>query len=271
MIGRDIGNIFSDKSYECEEHILFEARKLCRRKKFNNISFELRKGEILGFSGLVGAGRTEIMRAIFGLDRLDSGEIYINGKKATISNSADAIRNGITFVSEDRRLESIIQGFSITKNISILLLKALRTKLGFIDRRKEKTLAEKAIKDLSIRASSTNELAMNLSGGNQQKTAVAKCLSFSPTIMILDEPTKGIDVGAKKEIHSLIKELAHSGVGILLVSSELPEIIGMCHRAVVVRDGEITKILEGEKITEENLLRSAVKTSIGLASKKDQT
>lgn len=261
MIGRDIGNIFTEKNYDCEDKKVFETRNLSRGKKFKNISFELRRGEILGFCGLVGAGRTEIMRAIFGLDRLDNGEIYVGGRKTVIRNSADAIRNGITFVSEDRRLESVIQGFSVAKNISILVLKTLRTRLGFISPKKEKAFAEKAVKELAIRASSIYALAMNLSGGNQQKTAVAKCLSFSPTVMILDEPTKGVDVGAKKEIHGLIKDLAHSGVSFLLVSSELPEIIGMCHRVLVIRDGEISGEFEGRSITEENLLRKAVRTS----------
>src|SRR5208282_270576 len=159
---------------------------------------------------------------------------------------------GIAFVSEDRRLESIIQGFSVRANITILLLLRTLTRLGLISARKENGLAARYVKEFNIKTPSSEQLVMNLSGGNQQKVALAKCLSTDPRVLILDEPTKGIDVGAKKEIHTLVKELAKRGVSIILVSSELPEIIGMCHRAAVIREGAMVGEFAAGGLTEEN-------------------
>jgi len=258
MVGRDIGNIFGDKSYQSKENIVLQVQNLTTSGMFENISFDLKEGEILGFSGLVGAGRSEIVRAIFGLDEIEIGEIYLYGKKITSRKPDDVIKMGVAFVSEDRRLESIIQGFSVKANITILLLKEVLSKLRLIKRKKENDLAARYVREFDIKTPSLEQLVMNLSGGNQQKVALAKCLSTKPKILILDEPTKGIDVGAKKEIHTLIKELANRGVSIILVSSELPEIIGMCHRVVVIHEGRLMKIFEKEEINEENLMYAAV-------------
>ncbi|TET51072.1 MAG: sugar ABC transporter ATP-binding protein [Actinomycetota bacterium] len=258
MVGRDIGDIFGEKSYEATEDIMLEVRNLTRIGFFKDISFNLKKGEILGLSGLVGAGRSEIVRSIFGLDRLDSGEIYIEGQKVNIKNSTDGINKGLAFVSEDRRIESIIPGFTVRENLSILLLKQVLTGVGLISRRKESKLARKYVDDFSIKTPSIEQLVMNLSGGNQQKVALAKNLSTDPKILILDEPTKGIDVGAKKEIHTLIKELANSGIGIIMVSSELPEIIGMCHRVLVIREGRISKEFKKEELNESDIMHASV-------------
>lgn len=258
MVGREIGDIFGEESYESKLNIVLEARNLTRRGKFRDISFDLREGEILGFSGLVGAGRSEVIRCIYGLDHLSSGELYIKGKKVTIKNSSDAISKGITFVSEDRRSESIIQGFSVMANLTILLLRNILGKLGLINTSKEKKLAGRYVEEFSIKTPSLEQLVMNLSGGNQQKVVLAKSLSTSPKILLLDEPTKGIDVGAKKEIHTLIKRLANQGIAIIMVSSELPEIIGMCHRAVVMKEGRLVKIFNKEEMSEESLLHVAV-------------
>jgi len=258
MVGRDIGNIFGDKSYQSKENIVLQVQNLTTSGVFENISFDLKEGEILGFSGLVGAGRSEIVRAIFGLDEIEIGEIYLYGKKITSRKPDDVIKMGVAFVSEDRRLESIIQGFSVKANITILLLKEVLSKLRLIKRKKENDLAARYVREFDIKTPSLEQLVMNLSGGNQQKVALAKCLSTKPKILILDEPTKGIDVGAKKEIHTLIKELANRGVSIILVSSELPEIIGMCHRVVVIHEGRLMKIFEKEEINEENLMYAAV-------------
>lgn len=258
MVGRDLGDIFGEKSYESKVNVVLEVGNLTKNGKFENISFNLKEGEILGLSGLVGAGRSEVVRAIYGLDRPDSGFIHIGGKKVTIKSSADGIKHGITFVSEDRRTESIIQGFTVKANITILLLKLIVSKLGIISNKKENELSAKYVREFNIRTPSLEQLAMNLSGGNQQKVALAKCLSTSPKILILDEPTKGIDVGAKKEIHSLIKELANEGMSIILVSSELPEIIGMCHRVIVIREGKLMKIFNKNELNEESLMAAAV-------------
>ncbi len=258
MVGRDIGDIFGEKSYSSSDEVVLEANNLTRRGVFSNISFSLRKGEILGFSGLVGAGRSEIVRAIFGLDKLDSGEITIAGRKVNIKNSTDGINKGMAFVSEDRRIESIIQGFTVRENITILLLKEIVSRIGLISTKKESAIAAKYVEEFSIKTPSIEQLVMNLSGGNQQKVALAKCLSTNPKVLILDEPTKGIDVGAKKEIHTLIKELAKSGMGVIIVSSELPEIIGMCHRVLVIREGKLIKQFGKDELTEEGLMHAAV-------------
>jgi ABC-type sugar transport system ATPase subunit len=258
MVGRDIGNLFGEKSYMSKENVILEVRHLTKRGVFQDINFELREGEILGFSGLVGAGRSEIVRALFGLDEIDKGQIILDGNKLHIRSTADVIKHGIAFVSEDRRLESIIQGFTVKENITILLLKQVLGALRLIDSKKESSLASRYVEEFNIKTPSLDQLVMNLSGGNQQKVALAKCLSTNPKILILDEPTKGIDVGAKKEIHTLIKELANRGVAIILVSSELPEIIGMCHRAVVIREGKLMKVFKKEAFTEEKLIHAAV-------------
>jgi ABC-type sugar transport system ATPase subunit len=258
MIGRDIGDIYGEKSYEATDEIILQAKNLTSIGLFNDISFNLKKGEILGFSGLVGAGRSEIVRSIFGLERLESGKIFIDGQEVKIGNSTDGINKGLAFVSEDRRIESIIQGFTVRENITLLLLRQILTRTGLISARKEARLARKYVEDFSVKTPSIEQLVMNLSGGNQQKVALAKCLSTSPKIFILDEPTKGIDVGAKKEIHTLIKELARSGMGIIIVSSELPEIIGMCHRVLVIREGKLVKEFKKTEINEEDLMHAAV-------------
>ena len=263
MVGREIGNLFGDASYQAGEKSVLEVRNLTSAGAYRGISFTLHEGEILGFSGLVGAGRSEIVRGIFGLDPVDAGEVLLGGQRLGRRSPAAALKKGIAFVSEDRRLESIIQGFSVRANITILLLFRVLTRLGLISGRKEKGLASRYVKEFNVKTPSLDQLVMNLSGGNQQKVALAKCLSTNPRVLILDEPTKGIDVGAKKEIHTLIKELAHRGVSIILVSSELPEIIGMCHRAAVIREGTLVRIFGKGELTEENLIAAAVGHTAG--------
>jgi ABC-type sugar transport system ATPase subunit len=258
MVGRDIGNLFGEASYAAGETVILEVKGLTRRGVYRDISLALHRGEILGLSGLVGAGRSEIVRGIFGLDPVDSGEVLLDGQHLALGRPGAALRKGIAFVSEDRRLESIIQGFSVRANMTILLLARVLSRLGLINRRKETALAARYVKEFNVKTPTLEQLVMNLSGGNQQKVALAKCLSTAPRVLILDEPTKGIDVGAKKEIHTLVKELAHKGVSILLVSSELPEIIGMCHRAAVVREGALVRVFAKDEMAEENLIAAAV-------------
>ena len=258
MVGRDIGNLFGEASYRSGEKVVLEVKNLTRRGVYRDISFQLREGEILGLSGLVGAGRSEIVRGVFGLDEVDGGEILLGGERLALGNPAAALKRGIAFVSEDRRLESIIQGFTVRANLTILLLAQVLSRLGLINGRKESALAARYVKEFNVKTPSLEQLVMNLSGGNQQKVALAKCLSTDPRVLILDEPTKGIDVGAKKEIHTLIKELANRGVAILLVSSELPEIIGMCHRAAVIREGALVRFFDKDEMVEEKLIAAAV-------------
>jgi len=258
MVGRDIGNLFGEASYRSGEKVVLEVKNLTRRGVYRDISFQLREGEILGLSGLVGAGRSEIVRGVFGLDEVDGGEVFLGGEKLALGNPAAALKRGIAFVSEDRRLESIIQGFTVRANLTILLLAQVLSRLGLINGRKESALAARYVKEFNVKTPSLEQLVMNLSGGNQQKVALAKCLSTDPRVLILDEPTKGIDVGAKKEIHTLIKELANRGVAILLVSSELPEIIGMCHRAAVIREGALVRFFDKDEMIEEKLIAAAV-------------
>jgi ABC-type sugar transport system ATPase subunit len=258
MVGREIGNLFGESNYRTGEKVVLEVNNLTRAGTYRDISFTLREGEILGFSGLVGAGRSEIMRGIFGLDPIDAGVVLLDGQKLGRISPAAALKKGIAFVSEDRRLEGIIQGFSVRANITILLLHKALTRLGLISRRKENGLAAQYVKEFNVKTPSLDQFVMNLSGGNQQKVALAKCLSTDPRVLILDEPTKGIDVGAKKEIHTLVKELANRGMSIILVSSELPEIIGMCHRVAVIREGALVRIFDKSELTEENLIAAAV-------------
>jgi ABC-type sugar transport system ATPase subunit len=263
MVGREIGNLFGEANYQPGEKVVLEVHDLARTGVYHAISFSLHEGEILGFSGLVGAGRSEIVRGIFGLDPVDAGEVLLGGQKLGRRSPAATLKKGIAFVSEDRRLESIIQGFSVRANITILLLSRVLTRLGLISGRKENGLAGRYVREFNVKTPSLDQLVMNLSGGNQQKVALAKCLSTNPRVLILDEPTKGIDVGAKKEIHTLIKELANRGVAIILVSSELPEIIGMCHRAAVIREGTMAGVFGKGELTEENLIAAAVGHTAG--------
>jgi ABC-type sugar transport system ATPase subunit len=258
MVGRDIGNLFGEASYKAGEKVVLEVKNLTRKGAYRDISFQLHEGEILGLSGLVGAGRSEIVRGIFGLDEVDGGEVLLGSEKLPLGNPAAALKRGIAFVSEDRRLESIIQGFTVRANMTLLLLAQVLSRLRLINRGKESALAARYVEEFDVKTPSLEQLVMNLSGGNQQKVALAKCLSTKPRVFILDEPTKGIDVGAKKEIHTLIKELANRGVAILLVSSELPEIIGMCHRAAVIREGALVRIFGKEELAEEGLIAAAV-------------
>ena len=214
-------------------------------------------GEVLGFSGLMGAGRTEIMRCIFGLDRPDSGAIYLGGKKLEIRCPLDAIKAGIAMVSEDRRREGIIPHMTVRENTTLAALPWI-SRFGWIDAKKDLSITEEYIDSLNVKTPSTEQLIMNLSGGNQQKVCLAKWLNRSPKVVILDEPTRGIDVGAKAEIHRLIDRLTKQGIAVIMISSELPEIIGACDRIVVLYEGRMMKEYpSGSRVTQEQIMKSA--------------
>ena len=238
MLGRALDNMFSKQETEIGEPIL-KVEGLTKKGVFNDVSFEVRRGEIVGFFGLIGAGRTEIMRAIFGIDKYDSGDIYIDGKKTLIRSSRSATRRGIAMIPENRKREGLALSLSVTENMSLAMLPFIK-KGPFIDGKKRETQTARYIGELGIKTPSGKQLAGNLSGGNQQKVVIAKWLMRDPLLLILDEPTRGIDVGSKAEIYTLICALADRGVGIIVVSSELQEILGLSDRVVAVYEGRVT-------------------------------
>lgn len=243
MIGREISNYFNKQPAVLGDVVL-EAKGLTRNGYFENISFSVRQGEVLGFFGLVGAGRSEVMKALFGADRLHTGEIYINGVKTTIKSPSAAIKKGIGLVPEDRKAEGLVLRLSVKINELMVKMKEIN-RCGFIQARTAQSLAEEYKKRLDIKTPTLSKVVGELSGGNQQKVAIAKWLMVNPCLLILDEPTRGVDVGAKSEIYRLISELAQQGVAVIVISSELPEILGVSDRIITMHEGKKT----GELIT----------------------
>jgi len=257
MVGRDLGNVFNNlKRNDKIGEVVLEVKNLSN-ENIHNVSFQLRKGEVIGFAGLVGSGRTETMRAIFGVDKLDSGEIFIDGKKVNINSPEHAISLGIGFCPEDRKEQGLVLLRSIRENITIPILKRI-SKYGILNRNQEKKIANDAIEKYNIKTHSIEKIAIELSGGNQQKVIVARWLSSDPKILILDEATKGIDVGAKSEIYQMVCDLAAEGIGIIFISSELTEVLNVCDKTFVMKDGEITGVLKREEATEEKALSLAM-------------
>lgn len=252
MVGRNLENIF-DKQYAEIGETALEVKNLYTKNFLKNISFSVRKGEIVGFAGLVGAGRSEVMRAVFGLDAITGGEILVNGKPVRIKSPADAIKLGMGFVPEDRKNEGLFLRMSVMKNSSIVMMNKV-SKHGVINSAQEYETTRSYVEKLNIKTPNMEKEVMELSGGNQQKVVVAKWLSNEPQILIVDEPTRGIDVGAKKEIHNLISNLAKSGVAIIMISSEMPEILGMCDRIYVMHEGRIKSELSRGEATQEKII-----------------
>lgn len=256
MVGRELNDIFSRQKHPFGQEVL-RVENLSRKNVFEPISFSVHRGEVLGFSGLVGAGRTEIMRCIFGLDKPDTGEIYLDGRKLLIHCPMDAIRAGIAMVSEDRRREGIVPNMTIRENATLASLPWL-SRFGFIDRSRDQAVIKEYSEKLEIKSPSVEQLIKNLSGGNQQKVCLAKWLNRNPRVIILDEPTRGIDVGAKAEIHKLIDRLTRDGIAVIMISSELPEIIGACDRIIVLYEGKkMHEFYAGEQATQEAIMKSA--------------
>jgi len=237
IIGRELTDQYPKIEYNIRDTIL-EIKNL-NGKTYKNVSFKVKKGEIVGFSGLVGAGRSEIMRGIFGIDKIESGEIEVEGKAVQVHSPQDAVALGMAMVTEDRRDFGIIKTASVKDNMSIAALRNFCSKSGFVKKGEEKKAVDEMIDEISVKVANANMLITSLSGGNQQKAIIGRWLMTSPKLLILDEPTRGIDVGAKSEIYSIIGELAKQGMAIIVVSSELPEILGICNRIYVVRNGEI--------------------------------
>lgn len=258
MVGRDLGDVFKELNRNAAiGKTLLEVRNLTS-DRVRDVSFTLRAGEILGFSGLVGAGRTELMRLIIGADSIRSGEILLDGKSVINRSPKDAINYGLVMVPEDRKTQGILANMSVGENISVSILDRILGKLGLIDKKKEEDVVEKNIKKFNIKTPNAYKKIVELSGGNQQKVIVARWLTTEPKVLILDEPTKGIDVGAKSEFYKLICKIAKEGVGILLISSELPEVIGLSDRIIVMRNGRITGEVQREEATEDLLLTYAM-------------
>jgi len=255
MVGRDI-RVIPRASFSISDDIILEVKNLSSRS-IKNINFYLRKGEVLGIAGLVGAGRTEIVRALFGADPKTSGEIYLEGEKVQINSPKDAVKLGIGLVPEDRKLQGLILNMAVHENLSLPSLPFIFPK-GKINFKKEFELVNNFVNKLKIRTPHIFQKVNNLSGGNQQKVVLAKWLALKPKVLILDEPTRGIDVGAKAEIHSLIDQLAKEGIGIILISSELPEILALSDRILVVSKGRITKELSRKEATQEKIMEYAI-------------
>jgi ABC-type sugar transport system ATPase subunit len=247
---------------------ILEVKGLSKEGNFKDISFELKEGEILGITGLVGSGRTELAQAIFGINRTYKGEIKINGQTVNIKSSEDAVKKGIAYIPESRKTQGLILNQSIINNISLSILKTIRNKFGLINRKKEVDLANFYIKTLDIRPPIPEMAAGQLSGGNQQKVVISKWLSTKPKVLIIDEPTNGIDIGAKTEIHKLLRQLASEGMGIIVISSELPEILAVSDRILVMRHGRIAGELGIEEATQENIMNYALLGSNQNSSKQ---
>ncbi|HYH13528.1 MAG TPA: sugar ABC transporter ATP-binding protein, partial [Thermomicrobiales bacterium] len=261
MVGRPVDELYAESPPAKAGPVVLSVRGLSRkgtaqdasRVVLNGIDLDLRAGEILGVSGLVGSGRTELARAIFGADSFDSGEILLDGQPVRIGSPRDAIGRGIVLVPEDRKLQALVLPLSVRENISLPNLDRLR-RFGIVRRGEEQRLVERFVSALRIRTPTQTQRVMNLSGGNQQKVVLAKWLAREPRVLIVDEPTRGIDIGAKAEVHTLLRELANAGVAIMMISSELPEILRMSDRVVVMREGRIAGELSRAEATQERIM-----------------
>ena len=254
MVGRELSQVFPEK-VKPEEEIVFEVKNISVPDVIKNISFNLKKGEILGLGGLVGAGRTEVSEAIMGIRKITEGEIFINGTSLKIKNPEDAVKAGLSYLSEDRQGSGIITSFSVAHNITLVSLPAYSDNPAqWIDKPGELETAEKYKNLFNLKAASLQTPLEFLSGGNQQKVSMSKSIDTKPMVLIVDEPTRGIDVSAKQEIYHFIHDLVQNNVSCIFISSEMEELIGMCHRVVVMKDGEVTGTLEDTKITEEEIM-----------------
>ncbi|HKV59152.1 MAG TPA: sugar ABC transporter ATP-binding protein [Ktedonobacteraceae bacterium] len=255
MVGRELSNLFPKGEAKIGEVVL-EVRHLTRPGVFADVNFQLRRGEILGFAGLVGAGRTEVARVLFGIDQAESGEMWLKGKRVRVRSPQQAMHNGIAYVPEDRHQQGLVMNFSISANVTLAILQQV-SRLGLVDPRREQKIANEYARQLSVRSAGVEQLVNALSGGNQQKVVLGKWLATNPSVLILDEPTRGIDVGAKAEVHRIISELAGSGLAIILISSELPEVLAMADRVIVLHEGRVTGTFARSEATQERVMFAA--------------
>lgn len=261
MVGRELKDYYPARKNSLKEKVVLTAKGLSRKHEFQDIHFELRQGEILGFGGLVGAGRTEMAMSLFGLTKLDGGEVELFGKPVHLKTSRNAIAHRLALIPEDRKNVGLNLQGNITDNIMAVTEKKY-SRYGCINYKRRKKATSEMIDKLAIKTGSFSQLVGKLSGGNQQKVVLAKWLLNEPDILILDEPTRGIDVGSKAEIYKLINNMAKQGKSIIFISSEMPELIGMCDRIIVLCEGRVTGVLEGEEITQERIMALASDTVI---------
>ncbi|WHY72048.1 sugar ABC transporter ATP-binding protein [Fictibacillus enclensis] len=255
MVGRELGERFPERQVTIGPERL-RVENLSRNEYFEDIYFDVKQGEILGVAGLMGAGRTEIMEAIFGYKKKDSGTVYLDGQRLNISKPADAIAAGLAFVTEDRKDKGLVIGMTVRENFTLTNLKAVSNN-GILSARSEQEETDRLIKKLHVKTSGREQTVKSLSGGNQQKIVIGKWVNNQPKVLILDEPTRGVDVGAKKEIYQIMNELTEQGVSIIMVSSELPEVLGMSDRILVIHEGKIAKIMHREEADQEKIMHAA--------------
>jgi len=263
MVGRSLDFVFPPRvKQKKESKVVLEVKKINKERQFSDVSFQLKEGEILGLAGLVGSGLSEVAMAIFGLNQLDAGEIYIEGKKVEINSPFKAIEYGLALLPEDRRELGLVIVRSVLENLTLPALYRDVARKYFINLKREMLLAKEAQEELSIRFASFSQKAESLSGGNQQKVVVGKWLLTRPKILIMNEPTRGIDVGAKLEIYKIINTLAQRGMGIIFISSEFTEILGIVHRVLVMSEGRITAELDPQSSTEKDILKFAIRKKV---------
>jgi ribose transport system ATP-binding protein len=252
MVGRELGELYPKEEVPRQEMVL-RVKGLSRGNELHDVDLELYKGEILGLAGLVGAGRTQLARAIFGIDPIEQGEIWMDSQKVKIDSPQKAIALGMGFVPEERTTQGLFLGMAVRPNITISALDKV-SRLGFVNFREASRLAQDYVSRLDIRTPSLRQKVRNLSGGNQQKVVLAKWLSLNPKVLILDEPTRGIDVGAKAEIHALMSQLAKQGVGIIMISSELPEVLGISDRIMVMHEGRVAAEFQRDEASQDEIM-----------------
>jgi inositol transport system ATP-binding protein len=253
MVGRELNDIFHREKSYTTKNVMLEVKNLSRKGIFQNINFRVYEGEILGFAGLMGAGRTEVMESIFGITKPDSGEVYIKGEKAVIRNTRDAKKYKMAMLTEDRKLTGCFLPLSVADNIGIACLEEYMSG-PFVNPKKLQKESQKMREQLRIKTPSVKQLINNLSGGNQQKVLLARWLETEPEILIIDEPTRGIDIGAKSEIYKILVQLAKEGKTIIVISSEMQEIIGLCDRTIVMQGGHIAGELSKEEVSQEKIM-----------------
>jgi ribose transport system ATP-binding protein len=257
MVGRIIYESAPELPENPSQEVVLEVRNLNSGKLLKDVSFSLKRGEILGFAGLMGAGRTEVARAIFGADPYDSGEIYVKGQRVHIKSPGDAVSQGVGYLSEDRKRYGLALGMDVKENVAMAAMKKFLSWLGWVDFKRTAARGSEMVKALNIKTPSLDQKVQFLSGGNQQKVVVGKWLTADTDILIFDEPTRGIDVGAKSEIYKLLNDLAHQGKAIIMISSELPEVLRMSHRVVVMCEGRVTGVLNASEATQESIMKFA--------------
>jgi ribose transport system ATP-binding protein len=258
MVGRELDRLYSARKSKPSKRVMFQARNLSGPPHIRDVSFEIRAGEIVGLAGLIGAGRTELARLLIGAERKTSGTISLEGREVDIRHPVDAVALGIGYASEDRKRLGLILPMTVRENMTMAVHEKVRNKAGLLSARKEREVTTRYIDRFRIKVSSSEQVVRNLSGGNQQKVVLGKWLAIKPKVLILDEPTRGIDVGAKAEVHKIMAELADEGVAILMISSELPEVLHVSDRILVLHEGRLTANILRAEATEERIMKAAV-------------